>query len=105
MKVRQFLKEVVDATGHLLPDQEVHFFDGASAWDIELIIAKHWSGDSLWITRKPHSVEQECADLLFSIVATWRFREADAPRATAKLDELVKQADALAAVVRRRSQL
>lgn len=50
MTLDQFFKEVNSCTGQVPDDAPVKFFDGTQSWDIrELVIARHRTGDSVWI--------------------------------------------------------
>lgn len=53
-----------------IPDHlPVRYFDGSQAWDIEIVLAQHRTGDEVWITRKPRTEEQALFEACLSVRA------------------------------------
>ena len=43
-------------------DTQVFYFDGAQSWDIELMVATHRTGNTVWIRRKARTAEQSLVE-------------------------------------------
>jgi hypothetical protein len=70
---------------------QVLYFDGAQTWEIELMVATHRTGNTVWIKRMPRTAEQSLLEACESVRAFLKALELQAEDvSTGAADPLLK---------------